>query len=48
MLYEDFHKLIVSQVVRERVYKILIIMSRVNNEIYDKDMRYKLKELKHI
>ena len=48
MLFEDFHKLLVSMIVKGEVYKILLILSRIQNEIYDKDLRFKYRELVHI
>jgi hypothetical protein len=48
MLDEDFYKVMVSSVIKGKVYKIITILSRVDNEICDKDLRYKFKELKHV
>ena len=39
VLDEDMYKLIVGAVVRDKVYKIITIISRIDNEIYDRDMR---------
>ena len=48
MLYEDIHKLIVSLIVKDEIYKIVLILMRIQNEIYDKDLRFKYRELAHI
>ena len=48
ILDEDLYKLVVGSVVKGQVYKIITIISRIDNELYDKDMRYKFKELKYV
>lgn len=35
ILYEDFHKMVVARIVKDKVYKILIVMSRLDNEVFD-------------
>lgn len=47
-LLEDFHKLLISMVIKDDVYKILLILSRIRNEDNDKDLRFKYRELAHI
>lgn len=48
ILFEDLHKIIGSLIIKGEVYKILLILSRIQNEIYDKDLRFKYRELVHI
>ena len=44
-LHEDLVKLVVSRVVRDKVYKILIVLSRVNTKSEDRDLRHKYRVL---